>query len=123
MEVSWTETHGGQSGDDYLESVYKSKKDVASWKLRIDDPGPDDLFDDPVYVRGAMALQALRNKIGDATFWTLLQTWVSTRAGGNGSVDDFVELAETVSGQDLRTFFDTWLHSTSRPTQTVANGF
>ena len=33
-----------------------------------------------------MALQALRNKIGDEQFWTLLRTWAGTRAGGNGTV-------------------------------------
>ena len=32
-----------------------------------------------------MALQALRNRIGEDAFWTVLRTWVSTRAGGNGS--------------------------------------
>ena len=45
------------------------------------------------------------------------------RAGGNGAVPDFVALAESVSGQDLGAFFDTWLHSTARPAKTAANGF
>ena len=81
------------------------------------------MFDGAVYLRGGMALQALRNRIGEDAFWTLLRTWASTRAGGNGSVRDFVALAETVSGQDLGSFFDTWLHSTARPTKTAANGF
>jgi aminopeptidase N len=70
-----------------------------------------------------MALQALRNKIGEDAFWTVLRTWVSSRSGGNGQVEDFQALATSVSGQDLGTFFDTWLQSTSRPAKTEANGF
>ena len=81
------------------------------------------MFDYAVYIRGAMALQALRNRIGEDAFWTVLRTWVSTRAGGNGRVDDFRALAATVSGQDLGGFFDTWLQSTARPARTAANGF
>ena len=76
----------------------------------------------PVYFRGAMALQALRNRIGDDAFWTLLRTWVSTRALGNGSIADFRALAETISGQDLDGFFDAWLHPRSRLPTTAANG-
>jgi aminopeptidase N len=124
MEIYWTETHAGQTGDQFLESAYEGHRDAPEfWALRIDDPGPARLFDGAVYLRGGMALQALRNKIGDEQFWTLLRTWADTRAGGNGTVPDFIELAETVSGQDLGSFFDTWLHSTDRPAKTAANGF
>ena len=49
-------------------------------EARIDDPGPDRLFDGAVYDRGAMAVQALRHRIGDTAFWTLLRTWVAQRA-------------------------------------------
>lgn len=124
MEVYWTETHGGRSGAQFLDDTYESLKDRDDfWELRIDDPGAVRLFDGAVYLRGAMAAQALRTKLGDETFWLLLRTWLADRADGNGSVPDFVALAETLSGQDLGTFFDTWLHSSARPTKTVANGF
>ncbi len=124
MEVYWAETHGGSSGDQFLEDSYESKRDVAEfWALRIDDPGAADLFDGRIYHRGAMALQALRNRIGEEQFWTLLTTWLSSREGGHGTVPELVALAEAVSGQDLGTFFDTWLHSTVRPAKTLANGF
>ena len=46
-------------------------------------------------------VQALRHRIGDVAFWTLLRTWVAQRAYGNGSVADFEALAASVSGQDL----------------------
>jgi hypothetical protein len=33
------------------------------------------LFSTPVYNRGAMTLQALREKVGDKRFFSILQTW------------------------------------------------
>ena len=124
MEQRWAESQGGRSADQWLSDTYEAFRDTTEfWRLSIDDPGPGRVFDYAVYIRGGMALQALRNKIGEDAFWTVLRTWVSTRAGGNGSVADFRALAATVSGQDLDSFFDTWLQSTARPARTAANGF
>ena len=38
------------------------------------------MFSIAVYHRGAMTLQALREKIGDEEFFTILQTWTATTA-------------------------------------------
>ena len=54
--------------------------------------------------------------------WTLLRTWVAQRRHGNGSVADFEALATSVSGQDLTSFFDAWLHAKAVPAKTVENG-
>jgi aminopeptidase N len=69
-----------------------------------------------------MAVQALRHRIGDVAFWTLLRTWVAQRAHGNGSVADFEALAASISGQDLTTFFDAWLSARVVPAKTASNG-
>ena len=46
------------------------------------DPGPDLMFDDRVYKRGALTLHALRLSIGDDAFFSLLKAgWPSTPAG------------------------------------------
>jgi aminopeptidase N len=123
MEQRWTETHGGPSAQDWLVNSYQQlANDPDAWSLPIDNPGANHLFDSPVYVRGAMAVQALRHRIGDDAFWTLLRTWVSDHHFGNGSVPQFEALAAQVSGQDLTGFFDAWLHEPTRPAQTAANG-
>ena len=91
------------------------------WQLRIGDPGPARLFDDAVYVRGAMATQALRNRIGDHDFFTLMRRW--THAGdGVGSIREFEQKAEQISGEHLGGFFDHWLRSGVKPAATAANG-
>ncbi len=106
-----------------LVSSYDAFSDEAGfWKLQIDDPGPAHVFDGAVYTRGAMTLQALRHRIGDPAFWTLLRTWLAQHAYGNGSVAGFEALAASVSGQDLTGFFDAWLHQPVVPARTAANG-
>ena len=96
--------------------------DAGFWGVRLDDPGATRLFDHAVYVRGAMLFQALRRVIGERDFWVLLRRWVGDNAGGNASTEDFVAMAEQVSGRDLDGFFAVWLSGTTRPARTSANG-
>ena len=118
-----TEVLSGRSMQNWLTETYAgSANDREFWELAIDDPGPQHLFAGQVYSRGSMAVQALRHRIGDSAFWTLLRTWVEQRRYGNGSVADFRALAASVSGQDLTSFFDAWLHDPRPPDRTVANG-
>jgi aminopeptidase N len=75
-----------------------------------------DLFDgNIVYLRGAMALQALRMTIGTKDFFALLHRWTHRLGDGNGTTAHFEALAEHVSGQDLDGLFEDWLHSSGRP--------
>ena len=78
-----------------------SARASGSGGLPVSDPGPDRIFDGAVYDRGGMTLAALRMVVGDATFATLLRTWVERRRHGNGSTADFAPLAEELSGRDL----------------------
>jgi aminopeptidase N len=69
-----------------------------------------------------MTLQALRNRIGDEAFWTVLHTWVADHRHGNATTTAFVALAEQVGGQDLGEFFEVWLETPERPARTADNG-
>ena len=123
LEVRWTETHGGTPAARWLRQEYDARPASSGfWKLSISDPGPAHLFDFPVYQRGAMAIQALRKRIGPADLRVLLRTWARTHAGDDGSTPEFRRLAERVSGQRLGGFFDAWLDATRRPADTAANG-
>ena len=81
----------------------------------IGDPSIDFLFDNAVYVRGAMTLQALRNDVGEDAFWQIIRTWAAEHSGGNVITDEFVALAEQVSGQQLDDLFTTWLFTPEKP--------
>jgi aminopeptidase N len=69
-----------------------------------------------------MTLQALRNRVGNTTFFAIMRGWVHGRRGGNGSTRQFIAYAQRLSGQRLARFFHTWVFSTGRPANTTANG-
>lgn len=119
-----TEVVGSTGTQRWLETTYGALADEPTfWQVPIDDPGPDLLFGEAVYTRGAMALAALRHRLGDPVFWPLLRAWATQRKDGNGSVADFRALAAQVSGQDLTAFFDAWLSARTVPARTAENGF
>jgi aminopeptidase N len=62
-----------------------------------------------------MTLQALRTKIGDATFFALLREWCARNHHANVTTADFVALAEELSGRQLDTLFDVWLYRPGKP--------
>ena len=123
MEWRWAETHGGRSGAETLRSYYDSVAATSGfWDVVVGDPGAERVFDPAVYGRGAMTLQALRNRVGDEVFWRLLRTWIREQRGGNGSSAEFEALAVRVSGQDLTSFFQAWLRTPEKPAATADNG-
>jgi aminopeptidase N len=80
------------------------------------DPGADELFGRSVYARGGMTLQALRERIGDEAFFAVLLRWVDEHGGATASTEDFVALAEEVSGAELDDLFEAWLYGVATPT-------
>ncbi|HEX4897956.1 MAG TPA: hypothetical protein VFV53_06300 [Candidatus Limnocylindrales bacterium] len=62
-----------------------------------------------------MTLHTLRLEVGDADFFEIMQTWAADNAGGNVTTDEFIALAESISGQDLGALFDTWLFTSGKP--------
>ena len=121
MEWRWSERRGGTSGARMLKTSWEQQSD-SFWSVTIGDPGPDRVFDSAVYERGAMTLQALRNRVGDETFWRIIRTWLDEQGGGNGSSSEFEATAARVSGQDLAAFFTAWLRTPARPAATADNG-
>ncbi|WP_431981072.1 M1 family metallopeptidase [Streptomyces qinglanensis] len=112
----WSEDQGEGSAQELADYAYASHPaDDPFWKVAPGDPGPDNQFHRAVYDRGAMTLQALRNRIGDKDFFALLKGWPKAHRGGNAEVGDFVAYAEKVSGKPLAAFFDTWLYQPSKP--------
>ncbi len=123
MEWRWTETHGGRKGAAILRSYYDNVGAQSGfWKVVVADPGAAKVFDPAIYGRGAMTLQALRNRVGGAVFWRIVRTWIREQRGGNGSTEEFEEVAGRVSGQDLGSFFTAWLRTPSKPAKTAENG-
>ena len=81
----------------------------------VGEPPPDNLYSDESYTGGALVFQALRLQIGDEAFMRLLKTYAERYRYGNAGTDEFISLAQEVSGQDLNAFFDQWLFSDRMP--------
>ena len=62
-----------------------------------------------------MTLHALRLEVGDEAFFEILKTYFALYKNGNATTDDFIAVAEKVSGQELNEFFDDWLYSETIP--------
>jgi aminopeptidase N len=115
-EWLWSEKQGEGTAQQLADFTYASHPAGSPfWKVKPGDPGRGREFHESVYDRGALALQALRNTVGDATFFRILRDWAAAKKYGNATVTEFVEFAEQVSGQQLDELFRTWLFTSGRP--------
>jgi aminopeptidase N len=62
-----------------------------------------------------LLLHALRERMGDAAFFRLLQDWTRRYQYGHASTEDFIALAEAVSREELDAFFTAWLDTVWTP--------
>jgi aminopeptidase N len=100
-----------------FERLLKVPADKPLWHPPPAVPGTGaNLFGLPVYARGAMALQALRQRIGSADFHTLLRRWAGLHRQGNATTHELEALAEHISGKPLSALFQAWLYHDGKPT-------
>jgi len=74
-----------------------------------------DMFDRHLYPGGAVRLHMLRQRLGDADFWSGVTAYLQRHAGGLAETGDFRRAMEEASGQTLTRFFDQWLRSPGYP--------
>ncbi len=110
-EWIWAEAEGGPSVEASAAAVHAR----ADFGVPPGDPGPEELFQATVYVRGALALHALAVEIGDDAFDRLLKSWVERFGGGTASTDDLRALAEELAGRDLGDLFEAWVYGEALP--------
>ena len=114
---------GSRSAADILRGPYDNiAADDPFWELAIGDPGTDRIFDNAVYERGAMTLQALRHRIGEDAFWLLLRTWLQQEAGGNAPRRTSRRWPPRSAGRTSTSFFTAWLRTPGKPARTADNG-
>ena len=119
-EWIYDERHGGPSAQETFDEVYATPEDSEEgqdlwFPAPAALPSAAELFHTPVYDRGAMTLQALREKVGDKRFFRILRRWYRDNRYGNVTTDDFIALSERVSGQQLDAFFRVWLYEEGKP--------
>jgi hypothetical protein len=64
-----------------------------------------------VYAKAALFFEALRSKLGDDVYASVLRTYVDRYRWRIATPDEFLRLAESVSGQDLTDLYNRWILS------------
>ncbi len=119
-EWIWNEHKGVKTAQQQFDELYATPEDSSAGE-DLWFPAPNgladasELFHTPVYDRGAMTLQALRQKVGEATFMDIVRSWYGENRYSNVTTGDFIALAERKSGRQLDQFFQAWLFEEGRP--------
>ena len=115
-EWMWSNIHGGSTPAERFDRLYETPESDGLWHpAPTEFTDPADLFGNPVYTRGAMTLQVLRETVGHEAFFRILKAWAREHRHGNVRTADFIALAERISGDDLGTLFSDWLTLDGKP--------
>ncbi|HEY8478350.1 MAG TPA: M1 family metallopeptidase [Spirillospora sp.] len=114
-EWLWEEKSGGKTVEQQFNERYESPLAQELWNNPPGDPGREKMFGRSVYDRGGMTLVALRDRVGENTFYEILRTWAKERRHSHGTTRQFIDTANKVSGQRLDGFFEDWLYKKGRP--------
>ena len=117
-------TEHARGRDAFVDGVRRSRTTV----LRLEQSSPNTpvvhrnldektqrVLNNFVYQKGGWTLHMLRGLIGTETFWTGIRNYYRRYMNANASTDDFRQVMEQASGQDLRWFFTQWLNRSGVP--------
>jgi aminopeptidase N len=113
----YAERHSGASASQTFHTLYRvPASNTRFWDPPSGHPGTaKNIFATSTYVRGAMALEALRLRIGTGPMLKTLRRWSTEHRYGNADIDQFIALAEEVSGRELGPLFQRWLYKRGKP--------
>ncbi len=116
-EWYYAEHHGGRSAREIFRALYKvPPSETELWEPPSGHPGQaKNLFAPSTYIRGGMALEALRIKIGTKPMLKVLRRWATENRYGSVNIKQFTDLAEEVSGESLGPLFGRWLYQRGKP--------
>ncbi|MFI9832575.1 M1 family metallopeptidase [Streptomyces sp. NPDC051913] len=118
-EWLWEEDEGGDSAQDTFDQLYEEGEDEYPdlWSFPPAEPsGAAHLSDDPVYQRGAMVIQKIRQTVGDDAFYDIVQGWTAEHRHGNADTDDFTDYVEQQApDEDFDAIWDDWLYGEGKP--------
>ncbi|MCW2817465.1 MAG: peptidase [Marmoricola sp.] len=113
-EWLWSERSGRDTADEWARFHWDRLSELDQ-DLLLGDPGPELMFDDRVYKRGALLLHAVRLELGDDAFFDLLRTWAETHAHGTVTTADFAGLLAETAGEGITDLLGSWLDQEALP--------
>jgi len=122
-EWLWAEDHDGDTAQQTFDALYKGtyfddKSDSdAIWSFPPARPTSAALISDsPVYERGAMVLHKIRQTVGDARFYDIVQGWAAAHRYGNANTADFTAYVQKMApGKDFSGIWKDWLYGEGKP--------
>ncbi|MFO0860254.1 MAG: M1 family aminopeptidase [Phycisphaerales bacterium] len=119
-EALWAEFKPGSVGSVALQNYMIGSKpafeNVGGTVYCLDTSSEARLFSrDLTYKKAQWVLHMLRGIVGDTAFFEILATWRATYQGSAATTDQFRDICEQVSGQDLQWFFDQWVFGPGAP--------
>jgi len=119
LSLMWAaETYGEDVMQSVLNDWYNSISDpdfMDTAPDAIGNPTAENLLHGAVYWRGALTLHALRQRVDDEVFFEIIRTYFQRFKDSNATVEDFIALANEVSGEGLTDLFDVWLYQKAVP--------
>lgn len=104
------------------EELEQDRKEIIDYYRNNPSPIVDYSIKDPMmvlsvntYQKAGWVLNMLRHKLGDEVFWKGIRTYYEKYRNSNALTKDFREVMETVSGEDLKTFFEQWIFTKGHP--------
>ncbi len=128
-ECVWQERRNGGSDKTALANAINARVpgilDTGS-VYRYDVSSANTIFSSTfAYNKGAWVLHGLRRtldgKLGEGTFFNLLQTYRDQYEGSSATTDDFAAVVTSIAGRNMQPFVDAWVYSQGTPI--FASGF
>ncbi|WP_329457229.1 M1 family metallopeptidase [Streptomyces sp. NBC_01497] len=119
-EWLWLDSRKGKDRVPLARSFARAYEDPDNWAFSpADPPKAADISASPVYGRGAMVLQRVREVVGDTAFFRILRGWPRSHRYGNASTADFLSYAQKEAGARGKRLdsevWRTWLYGTKKP--------
>lgn len=111
----WKDPGGAADFDGRMKVAYANSN---TWRAKFGPPGrptAKNFFNPDVYDGAALALYALRAKVGKHTFAEIERAWVKDHRNGHADTADYIHLASRLSGQDQTDFLAAWLYGATAP--------
>ena len=122
-EWLWSEDHDGDTAQQTFDALYDGtyyddpSDNKAIWAFPPARPtSAAHISDSPVYERGAMVLHKIRQAVGDARFYDIIQGWAAAHRYGNANTADFTAYVEKMApGDDFSRVWKDWLYGDGKP--------
>lgn len=76
---------------------------------------PGELFDRHLYEKASRVLHMLRDELGDATFWSFINSYLNYNGGRSIDTYDLIKVLQNMTGKSWEQFFDQWIFHAGHP--------